>query len=410
MSLKEALDRALVANRKLSIQKRQAAYKEATEIKPLLGMLPKVNLSLTRGITGLHDKDKRSYDTELSLQIKENIDLLGSNYRAYRRNTLGVEAEQNKLSFATSQLVYDVTAAYLDLTLAKKKVELYKNEVNRYQALTKATNAKLEVGRVAKIDQLNVQFAASKAENSYLSNQRKQHAAKRKLDRLVFAEARTSVSYQDNDSGPYLLKGFRPEYLDAKDYSAWLDRRGDIVGDKLNWEKARSENREIDMKFLPTLNLVGNFTKNLGPAWLDQTLDPKQEEIKSSVALVLEWNLFNGGIDFLTRKENYEKIAVSQMQLREKRDAASDKIDNLREEITILENLVQSKQKEVALAKERFKLSESKYRLGGLATDDYLKSQRESLAAEVGYVEAKFELYRNKCQLLHQLGFLLDHV
>lgn len=410
VTLKEALDRALVANRKLSIQKRQVAYKEATDIKPLLNMLPKVDLSLSRSVAGLHADDERSYQTALSLEVKENIDLFGGDIRAYRRNALSAKAERQQLSFATSQLVYDVTAAYLDLALAKKKVALLKQDVSRFRALTKATDAKLSVGRVAKIDQLNVRFAASKAQNSYLENLRRQHAAKRKLDRLVFADAKAAVAYQDSDSGPYLLSGFRDEFLDAPDYGPWLERRGDIAGDKLSWEQSRSQYREIDMKFLPTLDLVGKFSKNLGPAWLDQPLLPKQEEIESSVALVLNWNLFNGGIDFMTRKENYEKIAIGKLQLQEKRDAAADAIDNLREEITILENLVQSKQKEVALAKERFKLSQSKYRLGGLSTDDYLISQKESLAAEVGFVEAKFELYRNKCQLLHQLGFLLDQV
>lgn len=410
ISLKEALDRALVGNRKLSIKKKQAAFKEATEIKPLLKMLPKVDLSLSRAVTGLHDNDERSYETDLSLEVKENIDLLGADIRAYRRNGLGIEAEQQQLNFATSQLVYDVTAAYLDLALAKKRVALFGKDVSRYRALAKATDAKLDVGRVAKIDQLNVRFAASKAENSYLENVRRQNAAKRKLDRLVFAQAKAPVSYQDSDTGPYLLKGFRPEYLAAEDYQSWLDRRGDIAGERLTWEKNRSEYREINMKFLPTLDLVGKFTKNLGPAWLDQPLAPKQKEVKSSVALVLNWNLFNGGIDFMTRKENYEKVAIGQLQLQEKRDAAADTIDNLREEISILENLVQSKQQEVTLAKERFKLSTSKYKLGALSTDDYLISQKESLAAEVGFVEAKFKLYRNKCQLLHQLGFLLDHV
>lgn len=405
------MDRALVTNRKLSIQKRKLAYQEATEVKPLLGMLPKVDLSLSRSIDAIHDEAQRSYNTALSLEVKENIDLLGSNVRAYNRKGLAIKAEKQQLTFAKSQLVLDVTAAYLNLALLKKKLGLLEKDVARFRVLSKATEAKLQVGRVAKIDQLNVRFAASKAENSYLQTQRRLNAAKRKLDRLVLAKADGQVAYQDVDAGPYILHNFREEYLSAPDYQAWLNRRGDIAGDRLDWEKSRSESHEIDYKFLPSLDLVGKFTKNLGPSVLDQPLkSPKEKEITSSVALVLSWNIFNGGVDFMTRKENYEKVAIGKLQLQEKRDAAGDKIDNLREEIAILANLVQSKKNEVALAKERFKLSESKYRLGGLSTEDYLISQKESLAAEVGYVEATFELYRNKCELLHQLGLLLENV
>lgn len=414
LTLKQALDRALVTNRSLAIKQRKLDAKAGGEIKPLLGMLPKVDLSLSRSVNALHDDDLTFYDTALSLEVKENIDLLGGQYRAYQRKQLEVEADREQLSFAKSKLILDVTAAYLDLALSEKKLQLQKQDLDRYGSLTKATEAKLKVGRVAKIDQLNVKFAASRAENNYLETKRKRNAAKRRLDRLVFAKAASDVVYetqsQAGSQGPYLLADFKPDYLVTKDYGTWLRRRGDIASDTLSWEQAKSQYEEIDYQFVPKLDLVGKWSKNLGPSWLDQPLAGKEQEITSSVALVLSWNLFNGGSDFLTRKENYEKVAIGQMELNEAKAKAADTIDNLQEEITILENLVHSKQQEVALATERFKLSTTKYRLGGLSTDDYLISQKDTLAAEVSFVEATYKLYRNKCELLHQLGLLLDRV
>lgn len=410
ISLQEVLKSALNNNFSISLERKSLKNLESHKSKPLLNYLPTTDLNVTRGVSNFQNEELTSYGTVVELAVEENIDFLGSHIREYQRNLLTIDSSNNKLEFSKSKILLEVIQTYLDMKLNQRKVSSFAFDRSRTELLYNSTVEKVKVGRLSEIDKLEIELEISQTENRSFEAKKFYSEKYRSLNRLVFNSDNKSEVYKDIEieKGPYYLKNAPNilENLSVVQIEDYLNKRKDIESSEMELKLKDSLNHENTYKFLPKLSLNARVSKNLKPDVLDEVRD--ESDLQTEIFLKLNWNLFNGGKDYYERREAATNQILDASSLANSLVLEKDKILKLKDSLALQKNIIGSKKRELKFANLKFKLAESKYRLGGISTEDLLKSKRDLLNAELTSLEAKYQLYSQYTELLHSLGLLVD--
>lgn len=305
---------------------------------------------------------------------------------------------QKNLSLTRQDLIANVTNVFNQILYLKELVRSQKNSLYALKKARRDAKLKLEIGRVAPVDLMRMDTQVAAQEQAIIGADEEKKRAINALCQLIGwkderppqIDGSLLESLEDK-----LTQINNPEELVKKA----LKRRPDILAGQASVKKAEAELRYAKGWHLPSLDLVGDYSRHAGSG-----LRYDEEVWSGGVALSL--NIFSGGTLSAKVAE-----AASRLQA-EKRRLESQKLKARREILDALSRLREARHRHkvakavVKTAKETFRIEQLKYETGAGSVTDSLLAQAQWQNAIADEVSAKFLIQKAAVDLRLALGLI----
>jgi len=306
------------------------------------------------------------------------------------------EIAKKNLSLTRQDLIANVTNTFNQILYLRELVKAQKESLHALEKARKDASLKLKIGKIAPVDlmRMDTQVAAQKQE--IISAKEEEKRAINALCQLIGWKDKwlpnikgylsDSINGPDTDNPDSLIK-------DA------LKRRPDILASQASVKKAEAELKYAKGWHLPSLNLVGDYSRHAGSG-----LRYDEEVWSGGVALSL--NIFSGGTISAQVSE-----AASRLQA-EMRRLQNQKLKARREILDSLSRLREALHRHrvakavVKTARETFRIEQLKYDTGAGSVTDSLLAQAQWQRAIADEVSARFLIQKATVDLRLALGLI----
>ena len=415
----EAVRVALSKNSSTRLSEESVKSAEASVKSSRKGLLPTVDLSLSRYYT-YGDEYSRSQsgartdiDNDLghsdAFQLAVNYTVFNgfgdiSNLRASKAL---VESYRAELRSVRETLAASVLVAYLDAVMAKASLELSDSNLSVSQARRELYKNRLAAGSATRLDCISAQmdFASDSASN--LLRRSALSASIRTLDELLGGGSVQDVSdIQDSfeiDREPYWKT---PDGLETAKRRA-LESNAELFSAKASWNYAQVNRKTANSSLFPKLDLHGSLNATASASEKGNPEKSNQEYFR--VGAALSWNIFNGLAD--DAKMETAKIAerTAQIQMEKVRLNVETRVANAVDaHLRALESLEVAEGND-SLAFEMLSLGRERLKEGRITNFEFRETQSQWRSAREALLSAKVAAAKAEIQVRLLTGDVLEN-
>lgn len=336
-------------------------------------------------------------ESESAVQVTLTQPLFAGWRKWNERKRAVVEAESSRVSLdnVREEIVLGTSDAYYGVLKARKDVEINEAALKRARERLRVAKARFRVGEVTKADVLRAEAEAAGAEADLTRSRGALTDAFNVLKRFIGADGEIDVAEPGLDTE---VAGDLDSLL-ATAYSRRYDYRSTVLD-----EEAAAEGVDVARGYyLPTLDLVGSYTY--------RERDPSTsffvKEVTSG-SLVLTYPLFEG----LLRRNQVAEARSLEREAELRRLALRKDIEvevrSAHNNVTTLEAVLESLEKQVAFAEEDYKMVFEQFKVGVATTVDVIDSDANLVEAQSSLASARYDLELARLTLKRTVGLLLE--
>lgn len=327
-----------------------------------------------------------------------------------RRAELDTLRSRYELQGFTETLVAEVEAAYWDVVLADREIEIYEESLRLADAEIARTEERIELGDVAETELAPLRAERALRRQEWLdARSRLQEARLALLQRIAPAEA------FDLDQ-PLELTGAPERRVDEPDPAAFhealaLERRADLNEARLQLRQNQLEVRRTRNGVLPDLELFVSLGRSgFSDSFSGSVQDLDGDSYDAELGLRLEQPLSNRAPRARHTRSLAERNQASASLnnlarlIRQDVRGAHIELERAAAQIEATAATREAQEERVRVEEDRFRAGDSTAFAVAQAQRDLLQSRINEEAARVAYRNARTELYRQDGTLLARRG------
>lgn len=307
------------------------------------------------------------------------------------------EMEENSLSFTRQDLIANLINVFNQALYLKELEKARHTVLSALKKAQKDARLKLKLGRIAPVELMRIDTQVAQQEQELISTIQSKKRALYALsllmgwDRTAPLEITGKLTHEK--SNPYLSKSFNELLNEA------FEKRADILAAKAAVKKAEAELRYEKGGHLPSLSLVGDYSRHAGSG-----LHYDEEVWSGGVSLSI--NIFSGGIISAKVGEAASKLERAHHLLREAKLRAKRQILDAISEIKEASHRLKVSKTALKTAKETYRIEQLRYDTGAGTITDALLAQSAWKEAIANELMAKYGLKKAFVDLKFALGVI----
>lgn len=192
-----------------------------------------------------------------------------------------------------------------------------------------------------------------------------------------------------------------------------VEDRTDVLVAKERVELARRSHRDVELQFYPTVDLRSNYTMTIQPFFAvfggnngipRQTIDTTNTLHSWTIAGVLTWNIFDGGVRYAQLRDTTVQANQAEARVEQTRRNASIEVKRTLRGVDVAEQSRKVAEQSRVLAQETERLARVSFELGRGTSLELVDAARQLRQAEVQLALREFELVQAKLRALLALS------
>lgn len=409
LNLDRVLEIALNDNPTITVSNRELEIQKYAKKETITGLFPTISVSGTASDAIVQQKMKLSFSPEpITMGQQYTYALSGTValplVAPQLWKTISLNEEQVKLSVETARsskvsTIAEVKNAYYSLLLARDSYEALEANYKTSEMNAQTVTAKYQQGTVSEYDKLvaDVQVASIKPQLLNSSNGIK--LAEMQLKVLIGVDVNEPIVFEGKLSD-YEQELFA-DLMKLKNDTSLVDnsalRQLDIQTRQL--KLAEKINK---MGYIPTLAL----SLSAGYQAYADKINPFDAQYfgNTTLALSLNWTLFDGGTKYMKTKQN--KLSLENLQTQREnlvRQLELSVTNSLNSIETSAEQVVSNKEN-VYSAERAYSISQKRYDIGSGTLLEMTSSESSLLSARLQYVQSIYDFLSARATLEETLG------
>jgi outer membrane protein, multidrug efflux system len=307
----------------------------------------------------------------------------------YAIGTADRSIEISKMSYADQrrQLVALLASSMVNVITSERVADLNRIGLRNALERLKLTQRRVELGAASKLDLVRIQQDAAVASAQIVTANESLIQARESLGLGLGFNHPVGVS--PNVS----LKTITQDALSMCHATESIDYRPDVMAANKQIELAERKVTDVNLGFLPTVSLQSTYSVSAQP--FVNTLVDKTIGVQSwSVAGVLRWNIYDGGVRYGSLKDTRAQVEQARLTYENVRRQVNIEAARAKRSITVADKSLTISTKARDLAKEADRLARLNFELGVGTTLDLVDAARRLREAEVQLAVKEFEAFQ----------------
>lgn len=357
--------------------------------KGFASYLPKVDLSLSAGETGMSDipenKNSMINDALLlgKLSLKQIVYDFGKTGGSVDSLKYDSDAYLNSNEQQISDKIKDVKGAYYEVLKAIALIAVNRENVKLNEAQLYRSQKYFESGIKTKIDVSDAKVELIKSKLDLKNSLYTLELAYASLDAVVgFMDNSTSYEVYSRalnfENILDFLNGYALSLKDSIEFA--YENRFELKKNLFEIKSAEATSRAAEATFYPELYLGANYTKQKVDKFEDRT--PQDQY---SITLNLDYNIYEGGASTATAQEKKIALDIAQSRLNNSRLFIKKQTTQAYINLNRTKDSVVLSQSLLEVSSDKFEQAQKRYEYG---LSDFIELQQ----ARQGYIDAKSNL------------------
>lgn len=417
LSPEEAVQTAIEKNASALIYEENVKSAEANVKSSRKGLLPTVDLSLSRyysygdaysktqaGVTSDIDGDLGHSD---AFQIAVNYAVFDgfNDIASYKASKAQVESSKAALRAARESLAANVLTAYFSAVNAKSALVLADSNLSVSRERCELARNKYEAGSMTRLDFLSAQMDFSSDSSKYLSLESSLSSAIRTLDEFLGG----GVIHSGNDLPDSIAVERKPFWTSeeglARAKERALENNADLAAAKAQMNYAQVNRQGSNSNLYPKLNLHGSWNATASES--DKSNPEKANSQYFKVGAALTWNLFNGLADNAASESAKIAERSAELQVENVRLNVETLVSNAVEAHLRSLDALQVAEGNAELAAEMLKLGEERLKAGSITNFEFRETQSQWRSAREALLSARIATRTAEIQVKLLTGDIL---
>ena len=192
-----------------------------------------------------------------------------------------------------------------------------------------------------------------------------------------------------------------------------VEERSDVLVARERVEQARRSHRDVELQFYPTVDLRSNYSLTIQPFFTvfggsngipRQTVDTTNTLHAWTIAGVLTWNIFDGGVRYAQLRDTQIQVEQAEARVEQARRNASIEVKRTIRGVEVAEQSRKVAEQSRVLSQETERLARVSFELGRGTSLELVDAARQLRQAEVQLALREFELVQAKIRALLALS------
>ncbi|MCU0656724.1 MAG: TolC family protein [Polyangiaceae bacterium] len=269
------------------------------------------------------------------------------------------------------------------------------------------TKRRAELGVANSLDVLRLEQDTNAARATILTGDENLRQARESLGLALGDPEAYGVPHDLN------LDSFAKESAQACGKVNAVEERTDVLVARERVEQARRSHRDVELQFYPTVDLRSNYNLTLQPFFTvfggsngipRQTVDTTNTLHSWTIAGVLSWNIFDGGIRYAQLRDTQIQVEQAEARVEQARRNASIEVKRTIRGVEVAEQARKIAEQSRTLAQETERLARVSFELGRGTSLELVDAARQLRQSEVQLALREFELVQSKIRALLALS------
>jgi outer membrane protein TolC len=306
-------------------------------------------------------------------------------WRRYKAATLDFEKGRLDAAQAEENVAVAAAEAYLELSRERALMASRQSELELAAQLSDLTKAQKQAGTATQIEVLRAEGQVSGAKSALAAAAGAEKRARYVLLRILGMPLDVMPSLTDS------LAMDKPA-VPGETADAIADRP-DVQAAEMEKRSARANQAAVKSSILPSLHLAGDY--GLSGRRLNE-----RAEWTETVALQLNWNLWDGGRRGSLKAQSSERVRQADLRSREVRSQAEEEARATRATMEAAQEVAAFASEKMSLAEEEEALSRERFKSGGSGNLEVITAQSSVSQAHLAYYDALFAYQRARLEYL----------
>jgi adhesin transport system outer membrane protein len=338
-------------------------------------------------------KDVTSTVQEHSLTLTQNLfDGFGT-YHKVRAEEQRVQMEAYRYFEQANNTIMDIAEKYINVIRRNALLEITGRSIVNYERMVKKIEKKYDSGVVTLSEAKKIRARLSLTKSNYVTEQTNFLDAMFQFNKLVGRAVSVETLVE-----PSLIVELPRSYEDTVTIA--MRNNPTIIMANLEVESKKSEVSEKFKTFLPSLDVevTKSWNKNLSAT------EGTDEGLKSM--LVMNYNLFNGGVDNALHQQQISRVHESQERLRETTRQTIQSLQQSWSSYHLMQDQLQHLEAYYNNSVDTLDLYEKEFDLGRKTLLDLLNAEDDLNAAESKLVNIRSDMFLAKLRTINSMGIL----
>lgn len=405
LSLRDVALYSLRHSPALNSAQRQTLIAEMESKNSTAAFLPTLDFTSTHGLQRTYPRTSSTepWVSSFSFTLAETLYDNGESITRYKIANIQEEISRQQLARERDKLLLDVASAYFQHSLAKKNLEIQREQHDVLKRQVQLVKSSYEQGVKTRKDFLRFQTQLNRSDIDLLNSQNNVIRTELALKRIL------GVPLESAENFEFALDESRPEESKRTEWSIANHRDTQIA--RMQRQVSDLNTQIVYRKLWPELGLAASATYGssdyLGPARAPIYANDKTSW---SAYFTIKYNLFDFGVRRRNAEIAAERAAVEAnesdaqiLALREELDKLGLQLSQLRDSFRLSDELLRLERNNLALIT-------SEYRQGKVQYLDYINSLQNFANAKSTYYSSLFDLRKALLAQQYHLGTLYDAI
>ncbi len=298
-----------------------------------------------------HPEDYTNWQTQVV--VTQPIFNQGREILGYRRARIALSQARNYLAAITQRVLFDTERAYLELLLARERVQVMEEAVRTAEENLRVVRSRFQAGRALKSDLLEAQVFLSRQKKDLAAARHQARVAETRLNLVLGVPLTTHWKLAPVSSLPRIRERL----------STWrcaaLARRPDLKVEEHRVKLAALRVKEARWRFLPSLNLRGIYEKNA-----EDPLSGGADGDAYTIMAQLDFNIFKGFRDKARLSRARAEYLSARERYRQYRREVEQQVEEAYSRYLTAQKEYEVTERAVAQAEEGLRIIRQRYEAG----------------------------------------------
>jgi len=340
----------------------------------------------------LGDRDRTYWDITISQPIFTGFSLI----TRYRLSKLNIDLKKAYRDQALLDVEEQVKISYFQALLAKKYIEIAKEEVSQLKSHLRDAKNFFSQGLIPYNDLLKSEVALAQAKQNLVKAKSRFRVAVSRLNTVLEREIDESTELED-------ITAFAPKRYELNRlYEIAIKNRPEIRALRIAMDEARQRIRLAKSRYYPSIYLVARYEQqgtDLGATENDYGINKN-----ASIGIEARWDIFEWGrkrAEVSKARHEYRAIYYEFKKLKDQiRLEVKDAFENLN--VALIN--VETAKKALDQARENYRITNLRYQEQLTNSTEVLDARTYLTQAEVNYYNALYGYMIAKAKLEHAIG------
>jgi len=315
----------------------------------------------------------------------------------YEIASLGLDGERFKTEQAKLDVVFEVKQAYLNILMAKRRVEVMEEEVEQLKMHLEDAKNFYEQSIIPKNDLLKSEVAYALAKQNLVKAKSELEIAKANLNRILHRDIqKNNFDVQDIEDLPEYSK--KLEEL----ISLAFKKRPEVLALNKSIDQARVKVKLSRSQFFPKVSVFGKFEREGGD--IGATENKFTNDKNLMVGINVKWEFFESGKKFFdVRQAKWRERALIQKK-KTIEDQIALQVKKAYEDMMVARINVETARKSLSQAKENYRITNEAYKVQINTSTDVLDARTYLTQSEMNYYVALYSYHIAIAALKRAIG------